>query len=392
LYEPHDAKNIFRSLETYGLKAFTASFYHILLCLPLNCRDSMPDTTPETAKILSLATAVPAHALRQNDIRSAAEAIFGASFSDFSRFLPVYTNAAIETRYSCMPLDWYRHPTSLSERNSLYLKHAIALLEEASCKAVAQAGLRLEDIDGIIVVSNSGIATPSLDALLMETLRMKRSLQRLPVFGLGCAGGVIGLARAAQLAKGMPGKRYLYMAVELCSLNLLHSDRSKSNVIATALFGDGAAAAVISCAGEGPEVGESSEYTWPDSLGVMGWDVADEGLKAVFSQDIPCLVRQHMGGLVDAFLKMQGLTKEHITAFLCHPGGAKVLDALEDALQLPPRSLIHSRNTLRDYGNMSSATALFVLKAALRSPEPGEYMLSALGPGFTAVLLMLHIP
>jgi alkylresorcinol/alkylpyrone synthase len=352
----------------------------------------MDQTNTHTAKMLSLETSVPPYQLRQDDIRGVAAAIFDDSFSNFARLLPVYTNAAIETRYSCVPIEWYLRPAPLSERNTLYIENALLLLEQAAGKALSRAALTFDDIDGLIVVSSSGIATPSLDARLLDKLHLNRNMHRLPIFGLGCAGGVIGLARAAQLARSAPSKRYLYMVVELCGLTFLHSDRSKSNVIATALFGDGAAAAVISCEGDGPEIREESEYTWPDSLNVMGWDVVDEGLKAVFSQDIPKLVRRDMEELVDSFLAGCGLTKAEITAFLCHPGGAKVLDAIEDALKLPVHGLTHSRSVLRNYGNMSAATVMFVLEAALRNPLSGDYLLSAFGPGFTLALLLMHIP
>jgi alkylresorcinol/alkylpyrone synthase len=245
-------------------------------------------------KIISLATALPPYQLKQSDICDAAQQIFGASISDFSRFLPVYENAAIDTRYSCVPLEWYQNPASLSNRNALYIENALNLLEEAAIKALEQAGLDFDAIDGLVVVSSSGIATPSLDALLMERLKLRRDMERLPIFGLGCAGGVIGLSRTAQLAQGAPEKRYLYMVVELCGLNFLHSDCSKSSIIATAIFGDGAAAAVISCRGVGAQITGWGEYTWPDSLDVMGWDVTDEGLRAVFSHDIPNIVRTDM--------------------------------------------------------------------------------------------------
>lgn len=344
------------------------------------------------AKILSLATAVPSYLLHQQDISRIAAQIFGSALGDFSRFLPVYQNAAIDTRYSCMPLEWYLQPSSLSQRNALYLEYALTLLEEAALLALHKAGLDFDDMDGIVVVSSSGIATPSLDALLMERLRLKRHMERLPIFGLGCAGGVIGLARTAQLAQGAPEKRYLYMVVELCGLNFLYRDRSKSNVIATAIFGDGASAAVISCRGDGPSINAWSEHTWPQSLDVMGWDVVDDGLKAVFSQDIPSIVRHKMRPVVDTFLTRNGLDIPALRGILCHPGGAKVLDALEESLGLAVGSLSESRAILRQYGNMSAATVMFVLEAALRHPQAGQYLLSSLGPGFTAALLLLSVP
>ena len=348
----------------------------------------MPDNC---AKILSIATAVPLYKLSQTDIAAMARKIFGDTVKDFSRFLPAYQNAAIETRYSSVPLEWYESPSSLSERNSLYLKTALDLLEEVATKAVLQASLTMDDIDGLIIVSSSGIATPSLDALLMERMKLKRPMERLPIFGLGCAGGVIGLARTAQLARGAPDKKYLYMVVELCGLNFLHEDRSKSGIIATALFADGASAAVISCNGDGPEIRAWGEHTWPDSLNVMGWDVTDHGLRAVFSQDIPAIVRKDMRDIVDAFLHCHQLSLNDIQHFLCHPGGAKVLDAIEESLELPPKSLTYSRDIMRNYGNMSAATVMFVLEAGIQNKQPGNYLLTSFGPGFTAALLWLTI-
>jgi alkylresorcinol/alkylpyrone synthase len=342
------------------------------------------------ARILSIATAVPSHRLRQQDIAAAASGIFH-SRNDFARFLPVYENAAIDTRYSCVPLSWYEKPSPLSERNALYLKHALNLLEKAAGDALKRAQRTCDDIDGIVVVSSTGIATPSLDALLMERLKLKRNIERLPVFGLGCAGGVIGLARTAQLAQGAPQKCYLYLVVELCGLNFLYSDRSKSNIIATALFADGAAAAVVSCKGSGPEISAWSEHTWPDSLEVMGWDVVDDGLKAVFSRDIPSIVRNDMGAITQDFLATYGIGTADISGFLCHPGGVKVLDAIEDALGLAQGSLAHSRDVLRRFGNMSAATVMFVMEEARKDRQRGRYLVTAFGPGFTAAFLLLSV-
>jgi alkylresorcinol/alkylpyrone synthase len=305
----------------------------------------MPDED-RTAKIISIATAVPKYKINQSDVEKLATKVFGVSMGDFSRLAPVYGNAAIKTRYSCVPLEWYEKPCPFSERNRLYQENAVNLLAEAAQKALTKANLSFDDIDGLVVVSSSGIATPSLDAMLMEKLHLKRNMERLPIFGLGCVGGIVGLARTAQLARGAPDKRYLYMVVELCGLDFIHSDHTKSNVVATALFADGAAAAVISCKGDGPAIVGWAEHTWPDSLGVMGWDVTDDGLRVIFSQDIPTIVRKDMRSVVD----------------------------------------------LRDYGNMSAATVMFVLEAGLKSPRSGHTLLSSFGPGFTAGLVLLQVP
>ncbi|HYM32723.1 MAG TPA: 3-oxoacyl-[acyl-carrier-protein] synthase III C-terminal domain-containing protein [Candidatus Cybelea sp.] len=336
-----------------------------------------------------MATAVPPYVLHQDAVARGANRIFARSFPDFGRLAPVYENAAIETRHSCVPIEWYFAPKSFEERNRLYIENAVSLLAEAAEQAVADADLAIGDIDGLVVASTSGIATPSLDALLMERLPFRRDVQRLPIFGLGCAGGVIGLARAAQLALSAPGKRYLFLVVELCGLNFRHGDRTKSNVVATALFGDGAAAAVVSCEARGPAITGWGEHTWPNSLDVMGWDVTNDGLKVVFSRDIPTLVRKKMREVIDQFLKQNGLRLGDIDTFVCHPGGAKVLDALEEVFELQRGGLTHSRDILRRFGNMSAATVMFVLKEALAANAARRYLLSTLGPGFTSGLLVL---
>ncbi|HZD25147.1 MAG TPA: type III polyketide synthase, partial [Alphaproteobacteria bacterium] len=199
-------------------------------------------------KLLSLATAVPPHVLHQEAVTAAAAGLFGGPQGGFAadRLAQIFANTRIERRHSCVPLDWYLQPHSFRERNELYLEHAVGLLEQAADDALARAGLDAADIDLLVTVSSSGIATPSLDARLMERLPFRRDVARLPVFGLGCAGGVLGLARAAALARGNPGSRALLLVVELCGLTFRHADRSKSNLIAAALFGDGAAGAVVS--------------------------------------------------------------------------------------------------------------------------------------------------
>ncbi|HTA47678.1 MAG TPA: hypothetical protein VK789_34795 [Bryobacteraceae bacterium] len=197
----------------------------------------MPAAVP---RLLSVATAVPKYKLSQNAISDIAARMFVTAPGSSSGLARIYSNAATRTRYSCVPLEWYERPCHFSERNRLYLENEVNWLAEAARKAVERARLTFGDIDGLVVVSSSGIATPSLDALLMERLGLKRNMERLPVFGLGC-GGVSGLARTAQLARGAPCKRYLFMVVELCGLDFIHADRSKSNSIAMALFADGLA-------------------------------------------------------------------------------------------------------------------------------------------------------
>lgn len=341
-------------------------------------------------RLVSLATAVPSNILRQADVASGASGLFKAAFSDWSRLAPVYANAEIDERHSCVPIDWYLEPHGFGERNRLFLQHAVDLLEEAALKALEKAGLSTADIDGVVAVTSSGIATPSLDALIIERLGLRRDTIRLPIFGLGCAGGVLGLARAAQMVRAEPGKRFLYLVVELCGLTFRHADRTKSNVIATALFGDGAAAAVVSAIDDGPVLRGSAEHTWPGSLDIMGWDVRDDGLAVVFSRDIPTWARKYVREPAEAFLATFGMTLADIDSFVAHPGGAKVIDGLEEAFRQPKGALTHSRETLRRHGNMSAATVMFVLESALSEAVARKHFLSALGPGFTAGFLLLE--
>ena len=341
-------------------------------------------------RLLSLATAVPPYRLEQRDVMKIAARLFDGAFVDLDRLLGVFDNAAIETRHSCVPLDWYMDDHGLAERNALYLENAVALIARATADALATAGLTAGDIDFIVSVSSTGIATPSLDALLMERMPFRRDVQRLPIFGLGCAGGVLGLARAAAFARAEAGSRVLFLVVELCALTFQRTDLSKSNLIAIALFGDGAAAGVLSSAGEGPAITGWGEHTWPDSLDIMGWNIVDEGFGVLFSRNIPTLVRGKIRAATETVLARQGLALGDIDSFICHPGGAKVIEALEEAYGLAPGGLEHSRAVLRDYGNMSAATVLFVLARALKAAGRRRHLLSSLGPGFTAAFLTLE--
>ena len=345
----------------------------------------------ENARLGALATAVPDHVLNQDDVMRGAAKLFKGSFHDFDRLIPVFKNAAIGTRHSCVPIDWYLEEHSFAERNALFVENAVDLLEQAVLRCLERAGLAIADVDVLVVASTSGIAAPSLDALLVERLEMRRTVQRLPIFGLGCAGGVIGMARAGALARAMPGANVVFAVVELCGLTFRFKDRSKSNVIATALFGDGAAAAVVNTEMSGPELFAWGEHTWPDTLEIMGWRIEDDGFGVLFSRDIPNLVRSKMRHAAEQFLADNDLALEDIDEFVCHPGGAKVLTALEEAFGLQSGGLAHGRETLRQYGNMSAATIMFVLERSLQhnGASGSRRLLSSLGPGFTAGFLVL---
>jgi alkylresorcinol/alkylpyrone synthase len=350
-------------------------------------------------RLLGLATAVPPHALGQDEVVERVKRLFGRS-ADLDRLLPVFVNSGIARRYSSVPLDWYDEPHGWAERNRCYLTAALDLLENVAGRVLDRAGLGAGDLGGIVTVSTTGVATPSLDALLIERMRLPRHIARLPIFGLGCAGGVVGLARAADMAAALPGKAVLCLVVELCTLSFRRDDLAKSNIVATALFGDGAAAALLRWDpetggdGGGPAIVATGEHTWPNSLDIMGWDVADDGLKAIFSRDIPRLMQAELKPAVDDFLARQELRLGDIDRFVCHPGGPKVLDAFETVFGLQPGALEEARGVLRDYGNMSAASVLFVLERMLARSRAadeawGRALMIALGPGFTAGFALL---
>jgi alkylresorcinol/alkylpyrone synthase len=349
---------------------------------------------PAVPRLFAVATAVPPFPLDQNDVIERVKLLFGRS-PDLDRLLPVFVNTGIQRRYSCVPLEWYDRAHGWPERNRIYLASSLDLLEAATNRVLSLTGRRKGDIDSIVVVSTTGIATPSLDALLIERMGLRNTVQRLPIFGLGCAGGVLGLARAATQSAVAPGNTVLFLVVELCALSFRRDDWSKSNIVATALFGDGAAAALLSTESDGPALVAAGEHTWPGSLDVMGWEVADDGLRAVFSRDIPKLVTTQLQDAASEFLARQGLAMDKIDLFVCHPGGAKVIAALEHAFGLAQGALVEARAVLRDYGNMSAATVMFVLERMLAKARASgarweHALMNSLGPGFTAGFLVIE--
>jgi len=346
-------------------------------------------------RIASLATAVPPHRLDQSNVVARVEQMFGRS-PDFERLISVYANSGIDCRYSVRPFEWFDAPHDWPDRNGAYLAGAVGLLEAAASRALDRAGIAPEEIGAIVTVSTTGIATPALDAQLMTRMGFPRHVERLPIFGLGCAGGALGLGKAATLAPAMPDKPVLFLVVELCTLQFRRDDLSRSNIVATALFGDGAAAAVLCCdpRATGPAIVAHGEHTWPNSLDIMGWDVAADGLKAIFSRDIPRLVTAELAPVVRGFLARHGMTLDDVDRFVCHPGGPKVIDAYESIFGAGFAGATEARQSLRDYGNMSAVSVMFVLERMLtaanaRGENSGCYLLTALGPGFSAGFVVL---
>lgn len=343
------------------------------------------------ANIAKISTAVPKHRFTQEEIFNQSHLVFSKQGFDISPYRSAFMNTEIEHRYSAAPLSWYMEDHSWSDRNRLYIDQSLVLLEEVATSSIESSPLKMEEVTDIVTVSTTGISTPSLDAMLMDRLKFKPHVRRTPVFGLGCAGGLIGLQRANQLALQDPENVVLLLVVELCSLNFMRKETSKQNIIATALFGDGAAGVIVSQKTDGPKILQAMEYRWPDSLSVMGWDVTDEGLSVIFSRSIPDLVRNEFSKVFEDFLKRHGLQRKDIRHFLSHPGGSKVIEQLEKLFHLPDRSMNCTREILRSYGNMSAPTVLFVLKNAMDKGLSGRSLLTTFGPGFTAALLALEL-
>ena len=345
----------------------------------------------------SLVTGIPDHPTPQKDIRAAAQELF-PRMAARRGMLDVFDNAQIDTRSLARPLEWYTQPHSFGEKNDIFLQQARRLLLRLSREALEQAELTPQDIDAVVMVNTSGLSAPSLDAYLIEHLGLNRHAARLPLWGLGCAGGAAGLARAADLVRA-GYRRVLYVAAEFCSLTLLLGDESKSNFVGTALFSDGGAALVVTAPdvpGPAPLATLYGAYSTliEDSADIMGWDVVDDGLKVRFSRDIPTLVQSMMKENVAEALQVVGWSREDVRAFVVHPGGVKVLAAYEDALELERGALDTSRDVLRRHGNMSSVTVLFVLQETLRRrahTQPQKALLSAMGPGFSAEHVLLTL-
>jgi alkylresorcinol/alkylpyrone synthase len=344
-----------------------------------------------TAALVSLATSVPSHVFLQKDVLAAAWDVFGARFPEFERFSSIFSNTGIIKRHGVKPFDWYLERRGWPERTEAFLEGAEALFVDVAEKALVSAHLAGGDIDTIVTVCSTGIATPSLEARVARRMGFRSNVTRVPVFGLGCAGGVSGLSIASRLAQARPGTNVLLVTVELCSLALRLDELTKANIVAISLFGDGAAAIVLR-AGDGgaTQVEDTGEHLWPDTLGIMGWSVDPEGFGVIFRRTIPNFVTTHLNSAVTEILSGMRLSMEDIDRFICHPGGAKVISALESALALDQGRLVHERQIIADYGNMSSPTVLFVLEQACAKGLPARSLLTALGPGFTASCVTLR--
>jgi alkylresorcinol/alkylpyrone synthase len=332
----------------------------------------------------------------QAELLETLRGLWGSGHFNVERLEDLHRAVGVNARHLALPLADYPALTSFGARNDAWIHAATDLGEKALRELLARTGLQPQHLDALFFVSVTGIATPSVDARLMNRLKLRSDLKRTPIFGLGCVAGAAGLARASDYLRAFPGHRAALLSVELCSLTLQREDLSIANIISSGLFGDGAAAVLLE-GGEvlpasGPQVLATRSVLYPDTERIMGWDVVDGGFKVVLSAKVPELVRDNLCGNVDAFLGAHGLQRRAITHWLAHTGGPKVLTAFEEALDLPEGALRRSWASLREVGNLSSASVLHVLGSLLDSGEarPGDLgLVMALGPGFCAELVLL---
>jgi alkylresorcinol/alkylpyrone synthase len=345
-------------------------------------------------RIASVGCALPQNVYEQEELHRALAELWAGRFRNTKRLEQIHRNVQVERRHLALRLEDYRKLRSFGDANDAYIRCALELGERAIRDALDRAVLDAGDVDHLFTNTVTGIAVPSLDARLANRLGLRSDVKRTPIFGLGCVGGAAGVARAADYVRAFPRHDALVLAVELCSLTLQRADASVANVIASGLFGDGAACAVLrgaEVADRGPRVLATRSIFYRDTERVMGWEIGDGGFRVVLSADVPALA----SGLrpdVDKFLAESGLTLADIEVFACHPGGPKVLEAIESGLALPDGALARSWRHLAQVGNLSSASVLFVLADALEEePAPGTLgLLLAMGPGFCSELVLLQ--
>ncbi|MBI3504277.1 MAG: type III polyketide synthase [Proteobacteria bacterium] len=347
-------------------------------------------------RIRAVTRALPPHFVDQETLIGALRDAWAEKHFNVDRLEELHRAVGVGGRYLAVPIDEYRALTTFRARNDAWVSAAVDFGEIATRGALDAAGLEPGDIDHICFVTVTGLATPSIDARLVNRIGFRTDITRTPIFGLGCVAGAAGTARVSDVLRAWPRRRALLLSVELCSLTLQRDDVSVANIIASGLFGDGAAALVMEggeVGAEGPQVVATASVFYPDTERVMGWDFVDTGFKVVLSAAVPDVVRQHIRGDVDDFLRAHQLTRDDITHWVAHTGGPRVLKAFEEALELPDRALERSWRSLHEVGNLSSASVLFVLSDLLASGEPraGDLgLMIAMGPGFCAELVLLR--
>ena len=353
-----------------------------------------PDEIRKHATIAAAATAVPPYVLARDDVKTYMRRVFDVGERRLDAIMTVIDNAQVHKRHSIFPIEYIIEPRSLTQTSRDYQEHAIRLGQQAAAACLANARMTPDDIDLIITASCTGFMIPSLDAHLINLMGFRSDVRRMPLTELGCAAGAMALARASEFVRAFPEKTVLVLSVELATLTFQRGDLSQANLISCVLFGDGAAAAIVTGRPvQGPRILDADTYTFPQSIESMGFDLRDTGFHIVLSKDVPQLIREKIRAVVDRFLGRSGLTLDAIAAFILHPGGQKLLSYLEEQLDLCRSDTQVSWDVLAQYGNLSSATILFILHdwLAKKTMKSGDYGLAAaFGPGFSAEVLLLQ--
>jgi alkylresorcinol/alkylpyrone synthase len=356
----------------------------------------MPHLANRSSSVIAAtATAVPEHTITREDVKFYMGRVFDIPERKLEAMMSIVDHAQVHKRHAIFPIQYTVEPRALEKTNQEYMEHAIKLGREAAEKCLQRAGIRADEVDLIITVSCTGFMIPSLDAHLINLMGFRSNVRHMPFTELGCAAGAMALGRAADFLRAEPGGNVLIIAVELPSLTFQRKDISQANLISSILFGDGAAAVLVSgnSAARGPKILVSETYTFPDSLGAMGFDLRDTGFHILLAKDVPELVGGKIAGLVDGFLSRHDKTRKDIKGWILHPGGARLLGNVETQLGLSKCQTQPSWDVLGSVGNLSSATILFILQEWLekRPLKTDEYALAAaFGPGFSAEFLLLQ--
>ena len=347
-------------------------------------------------RIAGAGSAFPRHYYNQPQIAAALKRHWSKRLENPAVLDRLFSRVGVEGRHLALPIEQYDELTTWGRANDAWIETAEELAEQSLCKSLTRAGLSERDVDAIFFVSVTGVASPSIDARLINRMNLRLDVKRNPIFGLGCVAGAAGVARAADYVRAYPSHVAALISVELCSLTWQRDDLSMANLISTGLFGDGSAAVII--AGEdrqasGPRILATRSSFYRGTEDVMGWDISEEGFRIVLSNEVPNMVRKHLAHDIDEFLAEYDLDRDDIGTWIMHTGGPKVLEATAESLGLPEGALDASWQTLRRVGNLSSASVLLVLEEFMnrRRPAPGSYsLMAAMGPGFCAELVLLR--
>jgi alkylresorcinol/alkylpyrone synthase len=347
-------------------------------------------------RIAGVGSAFPRQYYRQKQVAEALKQHWNHGLENPKVLDRLLSRVGVDGRYLALPIEAYDDLTTWGKSNNAWIEIAEDLAEQSICRALTRAGLCEADLDAIFFVSVTGVASPSIDARLMNRMNLRPDIKRNPIFGLGCVAGAAGLARAADYVRAFPKQCAVLVSVELCSLTWQRKDLSVANLISSGLFGDGSAAVIVAGSERsvaGPQVLATRSSFYRGTEDVMGWDISEEGFKIVLTTEVPDMVRKHLARDVDGFLADYGIDRSDIETWIMHTGGPKVLDATAESLGLPDGALDVSWQVLRRVGNLSSASVLLVLEEFMnrRRPAAGTYsILAAMGPGFCSELVLLR--